>query len=474
MGKLSFIATVILAIQVSVLLPCSHTDALGAPIMINLDEAVAIAKKRNPDYGIALHRQKAESEKVNQVWGMLYPALESEASLSRQGAESGFMSLADGQYDIRVVQLKFGINPGSFYHALQMSRKGYRAATEEVRRIQSEIELRVTESFFNLLLAEEMVTLGNDTLALLQEHLKDVNVLYSTGSVSRFALLQAQVRLKSQEPIQLEAENRYRIAREAFNYQLGSDGITYTADRRVLEKKRYPVAEGDIDAFAMRIGGDAFRNRPEIIQLTLKREIAGHARGMQSSQYLWPTFMAGGYYGFNRVIPSSGDAYFPTTGGVGYLDLSRIAGSGKWQGNWQVRVAATYRWGSLLPVDSARAREREAGERMKETEAELEKVRRLIAISIKSSYSSLLTAHRSIDSHRENVETAREGLRIARESYRAGVITSADLFGAQVALTQAKAGFIKGVNDYHLSLAKLKKETGIEDVGLLLGGGKDE
>lgn len=472
MERLSFVVALIVVMQSVILVHRSSGNERGVPLVISLEDAVAIAKNNNPDYEIARHRQKAESEKVNQAWGLLYPALESEASLARQGAESGFLSLADGQYDIKVIQLRFGINPGSFYHALQMSRKGYRAATEEVRRIQSEIELKTTESYFNLLLAEEMVNLGNDTLALLREHLKDVQVLYKTGSVSRFALLQAQVRLKSQEPLQLEAENRFRIAREAFNYQLGSEGTVYGADRKVLEKERYPVAEGDIDEFEKRIGGAALRNRPEIIQISLKHEIAGHAKGVQSSQYLWPTFMAGGYYGFNRVIPNSGDAYFPTTDGAGYLDLSRIAGSGKWQGNWQVRVAATYRWGSLLPVDSARAREREADARMKEAEAELEKVRRLIVISIKSSYSSLLTAHRSIDSHRENVETAREGLRIARESYRAGVITSSDLFGAQVALTQARAGFIKGVNDYHLSLAKLKRETGIEDLGLLLEGDK--
>ena len=451
--------------------PCmTGTVVRGAPIAVGLDEAVAIAKKNNPDYLIASRRQRAESEKVNQAWGMLYPALETEGSIARQGAESGIMSLAEGQYDIRVVQVRFGINPGSFYHALQTSRKGYRAATEEVRKIQSEIELRVTESYFNLLLAEEMITLGNDTLALLNEHLRDVSGMYRTGSVSRFALLQAQVRLKGQEPVQLEAENRYRIALDAFNYQLGRDDATYVADRAVLDRERYPAAEHDIDVFARRIVGVALRKRPEVIQLKLKHEITGHAVGLQEAQYLWPTFTAGGYYGFNRVIPKGGDAYFPASGGVGYMDLSKLAGSGTWQGNWQVRVAATYRWGSLLPLDPARAREREARDRLKEAEAELEKLKRLIAIAVKSSYSSLLTAGRSVESHRENVEMAKEGLRIARESYRAGVITSADLFGAQVALTQARAGFIKGVNDYHLALARLRRETGIEDTGMLLGG----
>ncbi len=62
-----------------------------------------------------------ESERVNHAWRMLYPGLESEASLARQGAESGFLSLANGQYDIKLVQVRFGINPVAFYHTLQMS-----------------------------------------------------------------------------------------------------------------------------------------------------------------------------------------------------------------------------------------------------------------------------------------------------------------------------------------------------------------
>lgn len=156
------------------------------------------------------------------------------------------------------------------------------------------------------------------------------------------------------------------------------------------------------------------------------------------------------------------------------MDLSRIAGSGKWQPNWQVRVAATYRWGSLIPVDSIRAQEREARERMKEAEEEISKVKRLISISIKSSYSSLLTSQQTIYSHKSNVEKAKEGLRIARESYRAGVIKNSELFGAQVSLTQAQAGYINAINTYYQSLAKLRKDIGVEDESIIFGGEKHE
>lgn len=447
----------------------------GALKTISLEEAIAIAKKNNYDYKIAMQRHKAESEKVNQAWGMLLPVIESEASLTRQGAESGFQSMVEGQYDIKIVQVKFGINPGMFYNSLQMSRKSYAVSTEELRRVKSDIEYNVIESYFNLILAQEMITIRKDTIKLLQENLKDVTNLFKTGSVPRYDLLQAQVQLKSQEPLLLEAENRYRLAQEMFNYQLGLDDRVYTADRSIIEKEKYPIAENDIATFIQRVGGLALKNRPEIIQLKMKKEIAGHVKNINDSFYLWPTFTAGGYYGYNYPLTTIGGKLIPTTnGGAAYMDLSQIAGERKWQQNWAVRVAATYRWSSLLPIDSSRAQGREAKARSLEAEEEINKVKRLITISIKSSYSNLITAQQMIQSHRENVEKAKEGLRIARESYRAGVIKNSELFGAQVSLTQAQAGYINAVNSYYQSLAKLRKDIGVEDDSIVFGGAGHE
>ncbi|TFH41998.1 MAG: TolC family protein [Chrysiogenales bacterium] len=465
-----YIPYVIMAVIAAAVIRPSRLEGKPALKRIRLEEAVTMAQQRNRDYRIAVHRQRADKEKVNQAWGMLFPVLESEASLVRQGADSGFLSMTDGQYDIKVVQLKFGVNPGMFYHNLQISRKSYIVATEEMKKIQSEIECNIIQSYFNLILAEEMIKIRTDTIRLLAENLKDVTNLYKTGSVPRYDLLQAQVQLNSHEPLLLEAENQYRIALDMFNYQLGLDSEEYTADRSVIEKVNYRVAVEDMDSFVRRMGGIALKNRPEILQLKLKHEITGHVKNVNSSHYLWPTFSVGGYYGFNKALPNAADAYFPTTGGVGYMDFSQIAGSGKWQPDWQVRVAATYRWGSLIPLDSARSREREARELMLAAEEELSKIKSLITISIRSSYSSLVTSQKTIRSHRENVEKAREGLRIARESYRAGIIKNSELFGAQVALTQAQAGYISAVNSYYQSLAKLMKDAGVDDESVIFGG----
>ncbi len=439
---------------------------------ISVREAVSVALLNNQDYKIAMQRLKAADEKVNAVWGQLMPVLESEASLARQKAESGAMSMIDGQYDIKILQLKFGINPGVFYNSLQLSRKAYTAAREETNRIKTDVEYNVIKSYFDLLLAGEVVKMRRDSLAVLKANLKDVENLYRTGSVPRFELLQAQVQLKSQEPPLFEAENNYRVAMDLFNFHLGSESGDYTADESVLTATDFKKPDDPLDSKMMRLTGIAMKNRPELLQLRLKRDMARHAENANSSYYLWPTFSVGGYYGKTKYMPNPVSPTISVPGPAPMTlnpDFSQISGTSEWQTTWYVRVAATYRWGSLIPADTVRAQEREERTRVREAEEEITRLKRLVGISIKSSYSKLITSSMTIKSQKENVARAEEGLRIARESYRAGVIKNSELLSAELSLTTAKTSYINAINGYFIALAELKREMGINDEKMIFG-----
>ena len=440
------------------------TIAAGERPAVSVDEALAVALKNNQDYRIAHHRLKQAREKVKAAWGQLLPSLESEASLLRQGADSGYMSLSDGQYDLKLVQLRFGINPGSFYHRLRQSQAGYGMAKEELKRARQQVEFNVIKGYFDVILAAEMVALRNNSIQVLRENLKDVQRLYHTGSVPKFELLQAQVQLKNQEAALLEAENTCRTALDMFNYQLGYNTIVYSVTIDSVDKSsiQVPADAGVIPELVNR----AMKNRPEVIQIALQKEAADHARKTNSSAYLWPTFTISGYYAKSYLLPNPVDI---NRGGGMSPDLSQISGKEEWQDTWQVRFAATYRWGALIPVDSQRAMEREERERVKEAEQRLMQVQRMTGISIRTSYGKLNTAYKTIRAQEENVVTAREGLRIARESYRAGVIKNADMLDAELSLTNAETGYIKALYDYFVSRAELNREIGIESNALIFG-----
>jgi len=456
--KLFFIINVLV-----ILLGSNHFAFSAEAKSITVDEAVSIALENNHDYKIAELKLKESDEKVNAVWGELLPVFESEASMMRQHADKGFMSLSDGQYDIKFVQMRFGINPGYFYNSLKLSREVYIASKEEVKRIKSETELQVIKSYFSLITAEEMITLRKDSIDQLKSNLKDVQNMYSTGSIPKFDLLQAKVQLNSQLPILLEAENNYKTALDYFNYILGSSGF-YKADLSVLENTIEKISREDMEKKIDMLTSAALKNRPELIQMQKKIDASGRKENMYDSYYLWPTFSAGGYYGMTKNDPNE-----INTGISGPFapDFSQITGDDKWQKTWQVKVAATYRWSSLFGLDSNNSLSREEELMAKEGEVELLKLKRLIAININSGYSKLLTSYLTILSHKENVETAGEGLRIARESFRAGVIKNSDLLSSELSLTTAKTGYINAINSYYTALAELKKETGLGDTSII-------
>ncbi len=430
----------------------------GAPKPIDVSASIATALKNNHEYRIAVRKMKAADEKVDAAWGALMPALESEASLLRQNAESGPMSMTDGQYDLKLVQLRFGVNPGSFYHTLQLSRKNRAAAGEEVKRIKSQVEYNVIKAYFDCIVTGEVEKMKRDSLALYTENLRDVKNLYRTGSVPKFEFLQAQVQAKGLEPQVLETQNGHRLAVDMFNYHLGYETRKHMPDDTVL-KAELRAPGGDADAAVARLQGEALKRRPEVVQIEMKRDAAHHRREAGASMYLWPTFSVAGYYGKTKLMPNEIEMQM----GPFSPDFSQISGTDQWQTTWQVRVAATYRWGSLLPTDPVKASVREEDEQLKLAAEELASVRKLIGISIRSGYSKLLTSSMTIKSQRENVATAEEGLRIARESYRAGVIKNSDLIAAEYALTSAKTGFINAVYNYHVALAELRRETGGDD-----------
>ncbi|MFW5861179.1 MAG: TolC family protein [Spirochaetota bacterium] len=434
---------------------------------VTVDRAVIVALENNHEYKRAVKNMKAAKEKVNRVWGTLLPSLESEASAMRQGAEQGFMSLSDGQYDLKLVQLTFGINPGTFYHSLKGSQKKYTSAKEEVCKIKSELEYNVIKSYFDVLLSHEMVTLRENSIQVLEENLKDVKQKYRAGSVPRFELLQAQVKLKSQEPLLIEAQNGYRMALDMLNFHMGVDTPRYTVQADVIkdaESIKKPALRKKVKQSLVDL---ALKNRPEVIQVSLLRDSIAHGKKAGEAAYLWPTFSVGGYYGKTYLLANEIDMGL---GGMGPSpDLSQVTGEREWQNTWQVRVAATYRWGSLLPVDKVQAKKREEGYRLEEAGEKLLQLKRRIAINIRYNHTGLLSAYQSIQSQDENVNTAEEGLRIARESYRAGVITNAELLGSELALTEARTGYIKAVYEYHLSLARLNRETGTEIEHLIFG-----
>jgi len=196
---------------------------------VDLSEAVNIALINNGSYRQALARERAAEERVNAVWGQLLPAMESELSVQGQGADSGIQAMSDGAYDVRVLQMRFAINPGFFYNSLKSSHEELAVVRQDVRRQKYEVEYQVIKSYFDVVLAREMLRLKKESRLVLEENLRIVENLYRAGSVPLFELLQAKVHLGDVEPEILDAETALATAEDVFSFALGGDAGVFKA-----------------------------------------------------------------------------------------------------------------------------------------------------------------------------------------------------------------------------------------------------
>lgn len=426
---------------------------------ISPEKAVEIAVNNNHEYKITVHKESEAKENVTNAWSQLFPVLDSEASVSRQHADSGFASLSDGQYDIKLIQARLAVNPSAFSSRLALAVSARANAAQELRRIRLKIEAQAVQSYFNVLLAQEMIRLRGDSVASLKANLNDVNNSYRSGAVPKYELLQAQVQLGNAEALAVEARHNYTVMLENFNFILGEDSAVYCADEKVLEAKIDRIAPETVDAEIERLTSIALTNSPALVQVRLNGDMAESARDAQRSYYLCPTFSVGASWGYTKAMPNEVEITIP--GSPVSPDMSAITGDDNWQNTWQIKAAANYRWGALFPADSSRSEERKAGLQILENAESAEMLRRSIKIAVRNYYTRIVSSAETINSHGENIKTAMEGLRVTRESYRAGAAKNADLLAAELALTNAKTGYINALNQYYFARAQLKCELGL-------------
>jgi outer membrane protein TolC len=433
----------------------------NAQSIISPDDAIHIALTSNRDVASARVRLNASEKKLNQAWGDLMPTIESSASVSRQGAESGIQSMSDGMYDIRIVQLSLAINPGVMYNSVKIYSYEKAYAKEDVRRFEYQASSDAIRAYFSVIRASEMVKTRKDSLTYLKTNFDDVGNFFKSGTVPRYEVLQAEIQFKNAEPLLLESMNNESSARDMLNLVLGADNGTYEVS---IDKVSLPLLKKNPDAETLSaLTSTALSNRPEVSMLTIRSEQSKHSASLQQSMYIWPTFFLQGNYGYTQSMIKSQSAdpsMSPQAAAIMSQLTPKLAGNDDWQKTWQVRAGATFRWNGYLPFDKNSQKEKEEELRTDEIALSIAQIKQSVANAVKRNYLTLKTAYQTIAVKKATITTAEEGLRIARESYREGIIKNSDLLNAEASLSAARASYIDALYSFYISLAELQRETG--------------
>ncbi len=430
---------------------------------ITLEQAIELSLKNNQEIAEARLRAERGEATLRQERAALYPTLDLTSGLS-YGNSAFLDSVIDQNIDQEVEQalennpnltedlarqlaedqftnassssFNFTGGLGINYEFYNGGRRGasIRAAEKQLRIDELDLE-RVVEvarfetarDYYSLQNSDAQVEIQIAAVEDASQTLKDAQLLEEAGLGTRFDVLRAEVELAQAQQRLTTARANQSIARRQLAETLSVDHSTDLSTADAIEEAgvwNLALAETIVQAF---------KNRAELEQLLLQREIGQEQRTIALSTTR-PTLSANANYSLDDDFEDD-------------FDLSD-----------QYSVGLNLQW-RLYDGGSARAAADQA-----ETDAEIAATqfanqRNQIRFAVEQAYFQLESNQNNIGTATKEVELAEESLRLARLRFQAGVGTQTDVIDAQTQLTTARGNLLSSITDYNQSYVDLQRQV---------------
>jgi outer membrane protein len=300
------------------------------------------------------------------------------------------------------------------------------AADRDLDAVREQLKLEVTTDCFNVLQAQNLLTVANQSVHDLSIHLQNVQHQYDVGMVAMADVLQTKVKLAKAQDRLIKARNNYDLMVYKLNNVVGLPLRNDTKLTAALAYQPYPLNLDDSIHYAL-------ANRPEMAQARAKVSIAKDQVKIAQSDQL------------------------PTVGLVGTKGWDDLDFPGTKNSNWTIMVTA-----EMEVFDSGRTESH-----VKKAEQGViiaqEKARQTadnIALEVSQAYQNITESQKRIETNKVSVDQAELDFSIAQERYEAGMGINLDVIDAELALTESKTDYIQALYDYNISTAQLDKAMG--------------
>jgi OMF family outer membrane factor len=294
-----------------------------------------------------------------------------------------------------------------------------------VETVSEQTRFDATDAYYELQRGDAQVAIAQASIEDASQSLRDAQLLEQAGLGTRFAVLQAEVDLANANQDLTQAISTQRIARRRLAQVLSvGQHIELTAADEIREAGTWGLSLDDSIVLA-------YKNRAELEQQLLQREISQQDRSIAISAVIPQVDLLGEYNVLN--------------------DLSDDAGFGD-----GFSVGGRIRW-TFFDGGTAFARARQAERNIDRADTEFSLRRNKIRLQVEESYYSLISNQENIKTSQKSIESATESLRLARLRFQAGVGTQTDVINSQRDLTDARSRYLQAIVDYNKSLNSLQR-----------------
>ncbi|MEG4085966.1 TolC family protein [Microcoleus sp. POL10_C6] len=423
---------------------------------ITLQQAIDLARRNSQVLQIAGQQVEQSRAALREQQAALYPDLNFQMDASRSVTAGGELGIRAGQRRLNALANRTGqpaeqagtnFGNNSLNSTLQLSydidlfgrrRANIRAAEEQLRlreldveRQAEELRFDTAEAYYTLQNADGQVAIRQASVRNAQQSLRDAEALERAGVGTRFAVLQAQANLANEVQQLSVARRDQRVAQRRLAEILNiSQSANLTAADPVEQAGswRLSLEESIVQAF---------KNRPELEQQLVQRDISKQQRRSIQAGRL-PQLSVGGSYNVLGQDPDNPDPY--TARG--------------WADGYSIRASLTW---SIFDGGAANARVKQRDADITIAESRFDQLRNQVRREVEQAYFGLESSFENIETSEAGVLQSREALRLARLRFQAGVGTQTDVIQAETDLTRAERNRLSAIVTYNLGLSSLQR-----------------
>ncbi len=406
--------------------------AADIPLVVSLDQAVAIGFARSPILASARATIEIDTAPVNLAKTAVLPNIAGTASTGRTYRQSGTVTtggtstianatapdVTNNSANVALRQLIY--DGGKVSAQLRAAKATQGSAISTYKRQLQTVAFNVANAYYSALEAQRAVQIANETVKLNQVNADLVAAQIQAGTTARSDLLTAQLPVAQARVALVRNQGLELSAQAAFVNAMGLDANTYVL----------PQDDGNVLAGAS--------GAPQVA-------VPNYQTAIARAYMLRPDFAAQQYsVASNEAsLKAARLGLFPNLNGTGsYGIASSSPDGGAYRNTGAIALALTI---PIFDQGITHAQVELAKGQLDASTAALETAREGIQLNVKQTLVSLVSAGAAFTQTQAELDNAREVLQATQAQYAAGVTTLPLLLNAQVGLTQALVDQVNAV-----------------------------
>jgi outer membrane protein len=297
-----------------------------------------------------------------------------------------------------------------------------------LEQVKQKMALAAVNCFYTLAFLQEAVKIKDEQLATLQEHLKYVETMKSTGTATDYQILSTRVKISTVQSQKVDLETAVEMQQSYLNCLLGQDDKSKPVVRKELEINP-PASKGDT------LLSYALNNRDELLINREKANLALLRYDLTKS--------------LNRPVISLMASGGAKNGYVPYLD--------------KIRANYVVGFGISVPLfDGLKTKYnlQQVESAMRTLDFDEENTKRNISDELTSALAYMNAASQKLSQFELQLDQALKAYSLAEVSFKSGTVTNLDLLDANTAVSESRLMLLKAKIDYVASIYRLKAALG--------------